>query len=281
MVPVSVETTTVTVVGVRFRRAGKIYYFDVGGMRPQVGDYVLVETARGLECGQVVIQPREVPGEEVQQPLRRVLRLATAEDLEVVEANRRLAEEVLGTAAEIVERRGWALKLVAAEYTFDRAKVTLYFRAEQVPDLRELLRELGNGLRARIELRQIGERDEAKLVGGLGPCGRILCCTSFLPDFQPVSIRMAKDQDLPINPSKLTGLCGRLKCCLRYENDSYVEARATLPPEGATVRTERGSGRVVGLKFLERRVKVLLEDQTLVEVDYRAVEVLPAEDGRA
>lgn len=276
---VSAETALPVVVGVRFRRAGKIYHFDAGDLELGVGDYVVVETARGLECGQVVVGPRRVAVEELQPPVRRVVRLAREEDLEVLETNRRLADEALALAAEAVERGCWPLRVVAAEYTFDRSRLTVYFRAEQTPDLRDLLRELGQAVRARVELRQIGERDEAKLMGGLGPCGRILCCTSFLPEFQPVSVRMAKEQDLPVNPSKLTGLCGRLKCCLRYEHEAYAEARALLPPEGAAVRTPRGPGRVVGLRFLERRVRVLLEDQGLVELDYRAVEVA-AEDGR-
>lgn len=271
----------VRVAGVRFRRAGKIYFFAVGDVEPEVGDYVLVETARGLECGQVVVRPRAVAEEELGQPLRRIVRLAAPRDLEIVEENRRLASEALRRALELAEKMGLELRLIAAEYTFDRSRLTFYFQTQELPDLREWLKALGSEIRARIELRQVGERDAAKLLGGLGPCGRILCCTTFLPEFAPVAIRMAKDQELPINPSKLTGLCGRLKCCLRYEHEAYVEARAVLPPEGATVTTPHGRGRVVGLNFLERRVKVLLEDSSLVTLDYRAVQVEPAGKGPA
>lgn len=269
----TVAADSLTVVGVRFKRAGKIYYFDPAGHELVVGDYVLVETGRGLECGQVVVRPRQVSADEVIAPLRKVVRVATPDDLQAVHENARLAEEALGKAWEVAERLGLSLRLVSAEYTFDRKKLVFHFTAEEQPDLRGFTRELAGLFRSRIELRQIGARDEAKIRGGLGPCGRILCCTSFLSEFEPVSIKMAKEQELALNPSKLTGLCGRLKCCLRYENDTYVEARALLPPEGATVRVARGRGRVIGLNFLERRVKVLLEDATIVEVSHDAVRV--------
>ena len=256
---------TVTVVGVRFKRAGKIYSFDPNGLDLRPGDWVIVETSRGVEYGQVVVKPRAVPESEVMTPLRRVVRLATPEDQQVVEENRRLAEEAYQICVERVAALKLPMKVVAAEYTFDRSKLVIHFTAEERVDFRELLRDLGSRLKTRIELRQIGARDEAKIIGGLGPCGRILCCTSFLPEFEPISIRMAKDQNLSLSPSKLTGLCGRLKCCLRYENDTYVEARALLPREGARVKTARGVGRVVGLDFLGRRVRVRLEDDSVAE----------------
>ena len=262
---------TVTVVGVRFKRAGKIYYFDPGELELRPGDHVIVETARGVEYGHVVIKPRAVPEAELMPPVRRVLRKATLEDEDTVEENRRLAEEAHRICVERVAAHGLEMRIVSVEYTFDRSKLVIYFTAEGRVDFRELLRDLGGRLRTRLELRQIGVRDEAKIVGGLGPCGRILCCTSFLAEFEPISIRMAKDQNLSLSPSKLTGLCGRLKCCLRYENDTYVETRALLPREGTLVQTRRGRGKVVGLDFLGRRVRVRLDDDTVAEFSYNDV----------
>ncbi|HEY8449355.1 MAG TPA: stage 0 sporulation family protein [Bacillota bacterium] len=264
--------STVLVVGVRFKPAGKIYYFDPNGLELRPGDPVIVETARGLEFGHVVIRPRQVAEDEVLLPLRPVVRCATLEDLDQLEENRRLAREAYRICVERVRQHDLAMKIVAAEYTFDRGKLVLYFTADERVDFRTLVRELAATFRTRIELRQIGVRDEAKIIGGLGPCGRLLCCTTFLAEFEPISIRMAKDQSLSLSPSKLTGLCGRLKCCLRYENDTYVEARALLPREGARVHTPCGSGRVIGLDFLGRRVRIRLDDDRVVELPYTEVE---------
>lgn len=264
----------VTVVGVRFKRAGKIYYFDPNGLSLKPGDKVIVETSRGLESGQVVIKPRQVPESDILTPLRPVIRIATPEDLEQVAENKRLAEEAWEICAQRVRKHKLEMKIVAAEYTFDRAKLIFYFTAENRVDFRNLVRELASIFKTRIELRQIGVRDEAKIAGGLGPCGRVLCCTSFLSEFAPVSIRMAKDQNLSLSPNKLTGLCGRLKCCLRYENDIYAEAHAVLPREGAMVNTPLGKGRVVSLDFLGKRVKIRLEDDSVAEMSYREIEVV-------
>lgn len=269
-----VEEKTVTVVGVRFKRAGKIYYFDPNGLELRPGDQVIVETVRGLEIGQVVVKPRQIDTSEVMAPLRQVLRVATLEDLDTAAENQELAQKAWGICVRRVAKHKLDMKVVSAEYTFDRSKLIVYFTADGRVDFRALVRDLAATFKTRIELRQIGVRDEAKIAGGLGPCGRVLCCTSFLAEFAPVSIRMAKDQNLSLSPSKLTGLCGRLKCCLRYENEVYVEARAQLPREGARVKTKKGIGRVVGLDFLGKRVKIRFEDDSTDELSYSDVEAL-------
>jgi len=214
------------VVGVRFRRAGKIYYFDPGDIDPGVGDTVVVETIRGLEVAEVVVAGRTVPEEEISQPLRPVVRKATPEDLARLEENREKEKEALAVCERKIAEHGLEMSLVDAEYTLDRAKLIFYFTAEGRVDFRQLVRDLSSTFKTRIELRQIGVRDEAKMMGGLGPCGRQLCCCTFLTEFQPVSIRMAKRQDLSLNPNKISGLCGRLMCCLRYENDYYPDPKA-------------------------------------------------------
>ncbi|ATY83605.1 hypothetical protein CVV65_00260 [Kyrpidia spormannii] len=216
-----------TVVGVRFRPAGKLYYFDPGSEPVDQGDWVIVETARGVEYGEVGLAPREVTEDEVVLPLKPIIRLATEEDERQMEGNRRAAKEALGVCADLIRRHSLPMKLVDAEYTFDRNKLIFYFTAEGRVDFRELVKDLAAAFRTRIELRQIGVRDEAKMVGGIGPCGRVTCCSSWLGEFVPVSIRMAKDQQLSLNPSKISGLCGRLMCCLKYEADSYPGAGRT------------------------------------------------------
>lgn len=214
------------VVGVRFRKAGKIYYFDPGETHPQVGETVVVETVRGIEAAQVVLAERSVPEEDLSQPLRPVLRVATPQDLEQIEENRRKEAEALRICAEKIAEHKLDMDLVGADWTLDRAKLIFYFTAEGRVDFRQLLRDLSSTFKARIELRQIGVRDEAKMLGGVGTCGRMLCCCTFLDEFQPVSIRMAKRQDLSLNPSKISGLCGRLMCCLRFESEQYPEPSA-------------------------------------------------------
>ena len=209
------------VIGVRFRRAGKIYHFDPGRNKIEPGMNVIVETARGLEMGTVVSGKEEVPESELVMPLKRVLRAAGAADLRQVEKNRKKESEALSKCAVQIERHGLNMKLVGAEYTFDRSKVIFYFTSEERVDFRELVKDLAAIFRARIELRQIGVRDEAKLRGGIGPCGRNFCCASFLCEFVPVSIRMAKEQNLSLNPTKISGVCGRLMCCLRFEVNAY------------------------------------------------------------
>jgi cell fate regulator YaaT (PSP1 superfamily) len=205
------------VVGVRFKKAGKVYYFDPGTLDLKQGDNVIVETARGVEFGEVVMAPREVPDEEVVSPLKQVMRAATPEDRKQVKENKAKEKEAFKICQAKIAAHGLPMKLVDVEYTFDRSKIIFYFTAEGRVDFRELVRDLASVFRTRIELRQIGVRDEAKLLGGLGPCGRVCCCSVFLGEFQPVSIRMAKEQNLSLNPTKISGLCGRLMCCLKFE----------------------------------------------------------------
>lgn len=254
------------VAGVRFKKAGKIYYFDPESWELAPGDQVIVETSRGVEIGHVVVRPKELPDEEVTQPLKPVMRKADEEDVRRQAENEAWADEAFEVCAQKIRDHGLDMNLIEAEYTFDRSKAIFYFTAEGRVDFRALVRDLAAALKTRIELRQIGVRDEAKLVGGIGPCGRILCCTSFLDDFAPVSIRMAKDQNLSLNPSKISGLCGRLMCCLRYENDTYSEAQKALPKQGAVVQTSLGRGKVIGLDYLDQMVDIVLEDERVVQL---------------
>lgn len=222
----------VRVVGIRFKLAGKVYYFDPADLPITAGNKVIVETVRGVEYGEVVVGPKDVEDDQVVQPLKKVIRVSTERDAQIAIENKRKEKEAFGIAITKIEAHKLEMYLVDVEYTFDGSKIIFYFTAEGRVDFRELVRDLASVFRTRIEMRQIGVRDEAKLLGGIGPCGRILCCTSFLGDFAPVSIRMAKDQNLSLNPSKISGLCGRLMCCLRYEQDTYVAAKKdpTLAP---------------------------------------------------
>jgi cell fate regulator YaaT (PSP1 superfamily) len=214
------------VVGVRFRRAGKIYYFDPGGLDLKYGDKAVVETARGLEFGEVVIAPREVQEDSLVMPLKTVIRVGTEEDVHRVEENQTKQQEAFEVCVEKIKEHELPMKLIDVEYTFDNSKIIFYFTAEGRVDFRELVKNLAAIFRTRIELRQIGVRDEAKMVGGIGGCGRVLCCHAFLGDFEPVSIRMAKDQNLSLNPTKISGICGRLMCCLKYESEAYENMKA-------------------------------------------------------
>ncbi len=216
------------VIGVRFKPAGKIYYFDPGEFSIERQSNVIVETTRGIEYGEVVVGKRSVEEDAVVLPLRNVLRIADSEDARIVAENRALATEAMRIFKEKVQMHELEMKLVDAEYTFDRNKLIFYFTAEGRIDFRELVRDLASIFRVRIELRQIGVRDEAKILGGIGPCGRLLCCSTWMGEFDPVSIRMAKDQSLSLNPSKLSGLCGRLMCCLKFENDSYQDEQSLV-----------------------------------------------------
>ncbi len=221
-----------TVVGVRFKKAGKIYYFDPGDLEIAVGDSCIVETARGIEFGEVVVPPKQVDDSEVVQPLKKVIRTATLEDKERTEILKQKAAEAFDIALGKIAEHELPMKLVDAEYTFDESKLLFYFTADGRVDFRELVKDLAAIFRLRIELRQIGVRDEAKMIGGLGSCGRALCCATFLGDFAPVSIKMAKEQNLSLNPTKISGICGRLMCCLRYEADVYKERKAVLGEGG-------------------------------------------------
>ncbi|WP_026688715.1 PSP1 domain-containing protein [Alteribacter aurantiacus] len=254
------------VVGVRFKKAGKIYYFSPGTIDIETDDYVIVETARGVEFGKVVIGPKEVDENDVVLPLKNVLRLATEKDKLVVQENREEAKKAFDVCFKKIDDHKLEMKLVDVEYTFDRNKILFYFTADGRIDFRELVKDLASIFRTRIELRQIGVRDEAKMLGGIGPCGRMLCCSTFLGDFEPVSIKMAKDQNLSLNPTKISGLCGRLMCCLKYENDMYESAKKDLPDINEHIKTSYGKGKVVGLNMLERLVQVeLFEAQRVVE----------------
>ena len=264
------------VVGIRFKKAGKIYHFDPGDLDLQPGDRVVVETSRGMEVGTVVVGAREVDDDDVVLPVKPVLRRVTPEDLETLQENQRLADEAFELCLQRIEKHQLDMHLVEVEYTFDRSKVIFYFTAEGRVDFRALVRDLASALHARIELRQIGVRDEAKLLGGIGPCGRILCCTSFLSEFAPVSIKMAKTQNLSLNPSKISGACGRLMCCLRFENETYEEIKLQAPDKGEVVETKSGQGRVLEVDLLGSKAKVrLTEDESVVTVpfdhmDYKA-----------
>ena len=252
------------VVGVRFKKAGKIYYFDPGDLSIQKSNFVIVETVRGVEYGQVVIDPKQVDENDVVLPLKKVLRIADQKDRMIVEENRLAAKEAYDVCDEKVSIHQLDMKLVDVEYTFDRNKIIFYFTADGRVDFRELVKDLAAIFRTRIELRQIGVRDEAKMLGGIGPCGRMLCCSTFLGDFEPVSIKMAKDQSLSLNPTKISGLCGRLMCCLKYENDEYEASKKLLPDIGKWIDTPLGSGKVVGLNILERLLQVDIPKQERV-----------------
>lgn len=260
------------VVGVRFKKAGKIYYFDPSGFQLTPGDHVVVETSRGLELGEIITPRKSIPEEEIVTPLRQVVRKATEEDLQRAKANRMKEKEAFRICQEKIQKHGLDMKLVDVEYTFDNGKIVFYFTADGRVDFRELVRDLASVLKTRIELRQIGIRDETKIIGGLGPCGRIACCQVFLTDFEPVSIRMAKQQNLPLNPAKISGLCGRLMCCLRYECESYSDVRQSLPSVGSAVTTTEGEGLVTSVDCSRGTVVVELEGGRQVEFPIEEVE---------
>lgn len=256
----------IEVIGVRFKEAGKIYYFDPNAYEIILDDYVIVETARGIEFGKVVMVDKLVDEDDVVLPLKKVKRIASEADVKNVQENERLAYKALRVCTEKVRYHRLDMNLVDVEYTFDRNKVIFYFTAEGRIDFRDLVKDLAAQFKTRIELRQIGVRDEAKLLGGIGPCGRVLCCSTFLGDFDPVSIKMAKDQSLSLNPAKISGLCGRLMCCLKYENDHYEDTKKQLPDIGENITTSYGRGKVVGLNLLEALIQIqIYEDDTVIE----------------
>jgi cell fate regulator YaaT (PSP1 superfamily) len=261
------------VVGVRFKKAGKIYYFDPVDFILEKDDYVIVETARGVEYGKVVVPIKQVGEHDVVLPLKQVVRPSTEKDRIQVDENRLESAQALALGTEKIVERELEMKLVDVEYTFDRNKIIFYFTAEGRVDFRDLVKDLASVFRTRIELRQIGVRDEAKMLGGIGPCGRMLCCSTFLGDFEPVSIKMAKDQNLSLNPSKISGLCGRLMCCLKYENDEYEAAREQMPDVGDKVETPDGFGKVVSMNILERVLRIELNDPLRV-LDYTLEEII-------
>ena len=248
-----------TVIGVRFKKAGKVYYFDPCEVWPRPGDSVVVETARGVEFGEVVTGAREVADEQIVAPLKKVVRIATEEDVRRAEYNEQREAEAFRICQEKVAKHKLEMKLVSVEYTFDNSKIIFYFTANGRVDFRELVKDLASVFKMRIELRQIGVRDEAKMLGGLGSCGRPICCGTFLGDFQPVSIKMAKEQNLSLNPTKISGLCGRLMCCLKYEQDYYSQTLKKLPKVGKDIVTPDGVGVLAEINAIRERVKVRIK----------------------
>ncbi len=249
------------IIGVRFKSVGKIYYFSPGDMTVQPGTKVIVETARGVECGEAVFGNKNVEDEAIVQPLKQIIRIATDDDFRQIERNKLKEQEAFTVCEEKIRKLGLNMSLVEVECTFDNSKLLFYFTAENRVDFRELVKELASVFRTRIELRQIGVRDEAKMMGGLGICGRPFCCSSFLGDFQPVSIKMAKEQSLSLNPTKISGACGRLMCCLKYEQDGYEELLKITPKIGAIVETPSGKGTVTDCNLISGKLHVKL-DQT-------------------
>lgn len=247
------------IIGVRFKSAGKIYYFDPDGIMVEKGQKVVVETARGAECGEVVSPNRMIEDKEWNQPLKKVLRIATEEDFEQLRANQEKEKHAYQVCLEKIKRHRLEMKLIDVEYAFDNNKILFYFTADGRVDFRELVKDLASVLKTRIELRQIGVRDEAKMLGGLGICGRPFCCSSFLGEFQPVSIKMAKEQGLSLNPTKISGTCGRLMCCLKYEQVAYEDLLKTTPRQGSVVQTPEGRGHVSEVSLLTGMLKVVLE----------------------
>ncbi len=248
------------IVGIRFKEIGKVYYFDPSGNTFKKGDHAIVETVRGVECGEVAIENKEVSEDELVLPLKKILRPASREDVATYNENKKREIEAAEICKQRIEAHGLEMNLVDVEYTFDRAKVIFYFTADGRVDFRELVKDLASVFRTRIELRQIGVRDEAKMIGGLGICGRPFCCNSFLGNFQPVSIKMAKEQGLSLNPGKISGACGRLMCCLKYEQNAYDHLLKITPKPGAIVQTADGKGTVVETSLLTGKLKVQLDN---------------------
>lgn len=247
------------VVGIRFKEVGKVYYFDPDGMQFKKGDRAVVETARGVECGEIAMENREVDDSEIVKPLKRIVRPANENDLRAVCENREKEKKAFAICEEKIRAHKLDMKLVDVEYTFDGGKILFYFTADGRVDFRELVKDLAGVFRTRIELRQIGVRDESKMVGGFGMCGRPFCCSTFLGDFQPVSIKMAKEQGLSLNPVKISGTCGRLMCCLKYEQEAYEHLLRHTPKVGAVVDTREGRGTVVENNLLTGMLKIRLD----------------------
>lgn len=267
----------IKVVGVRFKKAGKIYYFDPADMDIQKGSYVVVETARGVEFGECVIGIKEISEYDIVAPLKSVLRIATEEDINKHFKNKDKEKDAFEVCLKKIKEHGLTMKLIDVEYTFDNNKVIFYFTADGRVDFRELVKDLAAIFKTRIELRQIGVRDEAKMLGGLGPCGRTLCCSTFLGNFASVSIKMAKEQNLSLNPTKISGICGRLMCCLNYEQSTYEDIRKRMPKVGSIVKTSEGTGEVFSNNIVKESVKVKLrkgEEEILEEFKIEDIELI-------
>lgn len=262
------------VVGVRFKPVGKIYYFRPEKLSVKIGDCVIVETARGMEMGRVVMAEKAIADEELSKPLKNIIRIATKEDMERREKNKEKERSAYEICLKKIKEHELEMKLVEVEYTFDTSKVMFYFTADGRVDFRELVKDLATALKTRIELRQIGVRDEAKTVGSIGVCGRSLCCSQFLGEFEPVSMKMAKDQGLSLNPTKISGACGRLMCCLKYEQETYEELLRKTPKQGSVVNTPMGKGTVEYVNLIKGMLKVKIEgDKESALQDFRVDEV--------
>lgn len=262
-------------IGVRFKKVGKIYYFAPGELDIHCGDKVIVETVRGVECGEVVLADREMEESKLNSPLKKVIRLATKKDFEMIEKNKKKEKEAFAICEEKIRKHGLKMDLVDVECTFDNNKLLFYFTAENRVDFRELVKDLASVFRTRIELRQIGVRDEAKMLGGLGICGQPFCCCRFMGEFQPVSVKMAKEQSLSLNPTKLSGTCGRLMCCLKFESEAYQDLLKTTPKTGAYVKTAEGKGVVTDVNLLTGTLKVKIDkSDNLLTVNKKDVEVI-------
>ncbi len=260
------------IVGIRFKKAGRVYYFDPASFELNINDYVIVETARGMEMGQVVIAPKQVTEEEFEEPLKPVVRKGEAADVEHSKEFEAKEKGALLECGKLIEQLGLPMKLLTAEYNFDGSRLTFFFSAEERVDFRKLVRELTSLFHIRVELRQVGSRDEARLVGDFGRCGRPLCCLTFLTNFDPVSIKMAKEQGLPLNPMRISGVCGRLMCCLGYECEQYRMAKEKMPREGQKVTVPMGPATVVGCNILKETVMVEMETGVQVEVPLKEVQ---------
>ena len=267
----------IKVVGIRFKKAGKIYYFNPIDFNIDKGSYVVVETARGIEFGECVIGVKEISENEIISPLKSVLRVATEEDIKKHFNNKDKQNEAFDICLKKIEEHKLNMKLIDVEYTFDNNKVIFYFTADGRVDFRELVKDLATIFKTRIELRQIGVRDEAKMIGGLGPCGRPMCCSTFLGDFASVSIKMAKEQNLSLNPTKISGICGRLMCCLNYEQSTYEDIRKRMPKVGSIVKTEEGTGEVTSNNTVKECVRVKLkrgEEEIVEEFKIETIELI-------
>lgn len=253
---------------VGLREAGGNLYYDPNGMKFKVGDYVIVEAERGQDYAKVIKLPEPFVEEKAEKPLKKILRIATPEDMERINENKKRIKHAFQTCSRKIQERKLDMKLINVEYSFDRTKLIFYFTSEGRVDFRELVKDLAYIFKVRIELKQIGVRDEARMIGGFGHCGRPLCCASFLKGFEPVTIRMAKEQNLPLNPSKISGCCGRLMCCLGYEYKNYKKYLKGLPKEGEKINTKAGKGKVIGVNALKRKITVELEEGKHIELDY-------------
>lgn len=251
----------IEVAGIRFKRVGKIYYFDPAGLSLKTGDHVIVETSRGIEYGTVVLNKKSVTDDEIVSPLKKIIRIATEEDEKAIKKNAQMEKEAMELCTEKIKNHKLEMKLIDVEYTFDHNKILFYFTADGRVDFRELVRDLAGVFKTRIELRQIGVRDESKMLGGLGICGRQLCCNLFLSDFAPVSIKMAKEQNLSLNPTKISGSCGRLMCCLKNEQEAYEDLIKRTPSVGSVVKTPDGQGQVTAVSLLKGLVTVAVGNE--------------------